>query len=47
MLHHHTELIESWIGLALMMAVFVLALWLLPMRSTRFPAADILSAPSN
>jgi hypothetical protein len=31
MLHNHTELIEPWIGLGLMLAAFVLALWLLPL----------------
>jgi hypothetical protein len=30
MLHDHTELIEPWIGLGLMLAVFVLALWIVP-----------------
>jgi hypothetical protein len=30
MLHDHTELIEPWIGLGLMLAAFVLALWLVP-----------------
>jgi hypothetical protein len=30
MLHDHTELIEPWIGLGLMLAAFVLALWIVP-----------------
>jgi hypothetical protein len=30
MLHDQTELIEHWIGLRLMVAAFVLALWLVP-----------------
>jgi hypothetical protein len=30
MLHDQTELIEHWIGLGLMVAAFVLALWLVP-----------------
>jgi hypothetical protein len=29
MLHDHTELIEPWIGLGLMLAAFVVALWLM------------------
>jgi hypothetical protein len=31
MLHDNTELIEPWIGLGLMVATFILALWLLPL----------------
>jgi hypothetical protein len=30
MLYDHTELIEPWIGLGLMLAAFVLALWIVP-----------------
>jgi hypothetical protein len=30
MLHDDTELIEPWIGLGLMLAAFVLALWIVP-----------------
>ena len=30
-LHDRTELFEPWIGLGLMVAAFVLALWLLPL----------------
>jgi hypothetical protein len=30
MLHDRTELIEPWVGLGLIVAVFVLALWLVP-----------------
>jgi hypothetical protein len=30
MLHDHTELIEPWVGLGLMLAAFALALLLLP-----------------
>jgi hypothetical protein len=31
MFDERTELIEPWIGLGLMVATFVLALWLLPL----------------
>jgi hypothetical protein len=30
MLHDATELIEPWIGLGLMLAAFVFALWIVP-----------------